>query len=427
MDMGHDLFADRYELRGLLGAGGMAEVRDALDTRLERPVAIKLLHPAMKAQPEIQQRFRDEARSAAMLSHPNIVAVHDYGEYDGTPFIVMERLPGQTLVDVIGRGPMPPGQVRSMLDDVLSALTVAHAAGVLHRDIKPANILVSTAGDSLKVADFGIAKTGGAALTATGQIVGTMAYMSPERVAGAPASVADDLYAVGVMGYEAVMGRRAFPQDTPIALARAIIDAPPPPLGEVRPDLDPILAGTIDRAMTRDPAQRFGDAAHMRAALHGDREALFAGAVPALAPPPRPATMVLDQPLPPSAHYAVPASPPGRWSRLSRRTRRALMAAAALGCLTVAALAIAAEPFSDAPVQPVSTSTPAPPPTTALPPPPPLPSPTPVVSQPQYVPEPKKEEDKKDEKKEEEKKGEGGGNGNEGGGNGNKGNEGKGE
>ena len=147
------------------------------------------MHPAFNAQPGIRGRFEDEARSAARLSHPKIVAVYDFGEHDSTPFIVMERLPGQTLGDVIARGPMPPQRVRAMLSDVLAALTVAHAAGVLHRDIKPGNILISATGDNMKVADFGIAKTAGAAHTMTGQIVGTMAYMSPERVAGAPASV----------------------------------------------------------------------------------------------------------------------------------------------------------------------------------------------------------------------------------------------
>ncbi|MCV7418824.1 serine/threonine-protein kinase [Mycolicibacterium litorale] len=403
---GHDLFADRYVLKGPLGVGGMAEVRDALDTRLDRPVAIKLLHPAMRAQPEILNRFRDEARSAAMLSHPNIVAVHDYGDYDGTPFIVMERLPGQTLLDVVTRGPMPPDRVRSMLDDVLSALTVAHAAGLLHRDIKPANILLSASGDSFKVGDFGIAKTGGAAHTMTGQIVGTMAYMSPERITGAPASVADDLYAVGVMGYEAVVARRAFAQDTPAAMARAIMDDPPPPLRAIRPDLDQFLAGTIDRAMTRDPAQRFGDAAHMRAALNGDRQALVAGAAPAVAAVPRPATRVLDQPLPPSEHYVMPPpSPPSRWRRLPSRTRKAIFAAAVLACLTITGLALAADPFSTAPSpppEPVSTTTPGPPPSST---PPPPTTPAPVVEQPRDEPGGKKGNgDKKKEEK-------GGGNG----------------
>jgi serine/threonine protein kinase len=381
---GHELLVDRYQLLGLLGSGGMAEVRDGWDTRLDRPVAIKLMHAVLKAQPDIRRRFEHEARAAANLSHPNIVAVHDFGEQDGTPFIVMERLPGRTLADLIARGPMPPERVRAMLNDVLAALTVAHAAGVLHRDIKPGNILVSATGDSLKVADFGIAKTGGAAHTMTGQIVGTMAYLSPERVAGAPASVADDLYAVGVIAYEAVLARRAFPHDTPIALARAIMDNPPPPLSAVRPDLDPILSGLIDRAMTRDARQRFGSAAQMRAALAGDRNALFAGAAPVLVAAPRPATKVLPQPLAPSATYFVPAS---TRRRLSGRARMGLAAAAVLVAFTIAALAVAMDTSSTTkPPEPVSTSTSVPTPTSKAP---PLPPVAPVV-------EPEKKKDRND-------------------------------
>ena len=311
---GHELLVDRYELRAVLGSGGMAEVRDGWDTRLDRAVAVKLMHPAFNAQPGIRGRFEDEARSAAKLSHPKIVAVYDFGEHDSTLFIVMERLPGQTLGDVIARGPMPPERVRAMLSDVLAALTVAHAAGVLHRDIKPGNILISATGDNMKVADFGIAKTAGAAHTMTGQIVGTMAYMSPERVAGAPASVADDLYAVGVMAYEALLARRAFPQETPVALARAIMDDPPPPLSVLRRDVDPLLSGIIDRAMGRDRRQRFNSAEQMLAALNGDRNALLAGGAPADAAMPRPATKVLHEPLAPSATYFVPAAPRRRLS-----------------------------------------------------------------------------------------------------------------
>jgi serine/threonine-protein kinase len=168
---GGELLAGRYELRGVLGCGGMAEVRDGWDTRLKRPVAVKLLLPALSAQPDIRRRFEDEARSAAALNHPNIVSVHDFGEHEGTPYIVMERLPGETLADHIAQGPLPPDRVRAMLNDVLAALTVAHGAGVLHRDIKPGNILVSATGDTMKVADFGIAKTAGAAQTMTGQII----------------------------------------------------------------------------------------------------------------------------------------------------------------------------------------------------------------------------------------------------------------
>jgi serine/threonine protein kinase len=133
---GHEMLVDRYELRGVLGRGCMAEVRDAWDTRLNRPVAVKLLHPALWAVPDIRRRFEDEARSAARLSHQNIVVVFDFGEHEGSPFIVPERLPGQTLADLIAAGPMPPHQVRAFLDDVLAGLQVAHSAGILHRDIK---------------------------------------------------------------------------------------------------------------------------------------------------------------------------------------------------------------------------------------------------------------------------------------------------
>jgi serine/threonine-protein kinase len=411
---GHEMLADRYELRGVLGCGGMAEVRDGWDTRLNRAVAVKLLHPALNAQPDIRRRFQEEARSAAALSHPNIVSVYDCGDDDDRPFIIMERLPGDTLHDHISQGPQPPPRVQRILDDMLAALTVAHAAGVLHRDIKPANVLVSSDGATMKVADFGIAKTAGAAQTMTGQIIGTMAYMSPERIAGAPASVADDLYAVGVVGYEALTGRRAFPQHNPASLALAVMNGPPPSVAVARPDVDPLLAGVIDRAMTSsDPQQRFVNAEQMRAALAGDRSALFAGAAPAATP--RPATKILEQPLPvggpgtfvsPYADFYVP---PRRRRSLSRN-QKLLAAAGALFALLVGGLALATDPSSSSRVtEPVSASTPASRP--SPPPPPPPPSVAPVFQQP---------EKPKDQKKEP-RKAEGGGNGNQGNpGNGNK-------
>lgn len=366
--MGHGLLAGRYEIHGPLGCGGMAEVHDAWDTRLNRAVAIKLLHASLQAQPDIRRRFESEARAAASLSHPNIVAVYDYGDHEGTPFIVMERLPGQTLADVIElQGPMPPELVRSMLNDVLAALTAAHATGVLHRDIKPANILVSATGESVKVADFGIAKTGGSARTTTGQIIGTIAYMSPERVSGAAASVSDDLYAVGLIGYEALAGRRAFPQENPALLARAITDEPPPSIASVRPDADPALTAIIDRALNRDPQHLFTSAAAMRATLIG-------GTIPP-APipvtPPRPATKVLDEPLPEPATYAVA---PARPRRVNAKTRSALVVAGVIGAFGVSALAFVMDPSSPAPAaEPVGTTT-----STAPPSPPPVLPLTPV-------------------------------------------------
>jgi len=191
--MAPELLGGRYELRGVLGRGGVAEVRDGWDTRLSRAVAVKLLHPGFANHPETRERFDAEARSAAGLSNPHIVAVHDTGEHNGTPFIVMERLPGASLADYIMRGPLPQPLVRSVLDGVLAALAAAHDRGILHRDIKPGNILFTSDGET-KVSDFGIAKTADAGDTMTGQVVGTMACLSPERLMGNPATPSDDLY-----------------------------------------------------------------------------------------------------------------------------------------------------------------------------------------------------------------------------------------
>jgi serine/threonine protein kinase len=355
-----EVLGGRYELRGVLGRGGMAEVRDGWDIRLDRPVAVKLLHPVFTMQPDNRMRFEVEARAAAALNHPHIVSVHDSGEHAGTPYIVMERLSGQTLADVIARGPLPQPQVRSILDDVLSALAAAHARGILHRDIKPANILFSALGDT-KVADFGIAKSAGTAHTLTGQIVGTMAYLSADRIAGRPASVADDLYAVGVVGYEALAGRRAFPQQNLVELARAVAEDVPPPLAVLRPDVDPALAAVIERAMAREPHRRFGSANEMRAALAGR-----------IGPPvvTRPPTRVLAVPLPdPATMVVVPRRNRSRWW---------LGLAAVVVAVLVAVVAFIVDSASrPAVVEPATTSTSVPPPvTTSMLPPPPT---TPVL------------------------------------------------
>jgi serine/threonine-protein kinase len=356
------VLADRYQLRGTLGHGGMAEVRDAWDTQLQRPVAVKLLHPQLSAQPDFRRRFEIEARAAAGLNHPHVVAVHDYGEQDGTPYIVMERLPGRTLADSMAAGPLPQAQVRSVLDDVLSALAVAHAAGILHRDIKPGNILLADSG-SAKLADFGIAKSAESNHTIAGQIVGTMGYLSAERLSGRPATVADDLYAVGVVGYEALTGRRPFPQDNLVALARAVSEEHPVPVDVLRPDTDPALVGVVERAMARDQRWRFTNADEMRAAL--------SGAVLARRPP----TMVLNQPLP------DPVTAPIVVGVRRRRPMILLWVGAALvAAVTVIAVIVdaASRPATPAPVgtstpEPVPTSAPAPvstpPPTADVPPP----------------------------------------------------------
>ena len=266
----------RYRLGATLGTGGMADVYEAVDDRLGRPVAVKVLRPEMAAQPDVRRRFEAEAKAAALLSHPNAVSVFDTGVDGTTPWLVMERLPGETLGDRIRRdGPLDPEWVRRMAGDVLGALGAAHAAGLVHRDVKPANILIGADGCA-KIADFGIAKSLEVVddHTLTGQLVGTPAYVAPERIDGEPATVRSDLYALGVVLYEALGGRRPFEGTTPMSIAYAVQNAPVPPLDELRPDLPRPLVDAVARAMSRDPAARFGSAAEMARALQSGMSAV---------------------------------------------------------------------------------------------------------------------------------------------------------
>ncbi|WBP95238.1 serine/threonine-protein kinase [Mycolicibacterium neoaurum] len=285
----------RYELRGLLGRGGMAAVHDGWDTRLGRPVAIKLMDPTAGD----RRRFESEARAVATLNHPNIVAVHDSGEHGGLPYLVMERLPGRTLADVFAAGPVPAQQVRALLCELLAGLAAAHAAGILHRDIKPANILV-TAADGIKIADFGIAKSPTSAHTMTGQVVGTLGYLSPQRLAGHPATVADDLYAAAMVAAEGLVGRIPLPHEN---------------LAALRPDADAALVTVIQRALAADERVRFAGAEQMLAALSA-----------------RPGTLVLDQPLPDPATVRVAVPRPR-----SRRRRVLAMAGGVVALLVLLA------------------------------------------------------------------------------------------
>lgn len=338
----------RYELRGVLGRGAMAEVRDGWDRKLNRPVAIKLLYPGVADRPDNRLRFDTEGRVAARLTSRHVVVVHDVGEHYGLPFIVMERLPGVTLADHIARGPLPVPFVHAVLDGVLDALAEAHGAGILHRDVKPGNILFTAAGEP-KLADFGIAKTSGAAYTRAGEVVGSMAYLSPERLTSKPATALDDLYSVGVVGYEALTGRRPFPQEDLGALAHAILNESPPPLAALRPDVPPPLAAAIERSMARDPAWRFDQAGAMRAAL--------VGVVPPAAPT---GTRVMEAPPPAVLTYTParlePDSPRRKW-----------WIAAIVAAFVLALLLFAIDPpFSAPPPAPTTTTTtPTPPPTTS--------------------------------------------------------------
>jgi serine/threonine-protein kinase len=261
------LIEGRFEVGDVIGRGAMGVVHAGHDLRLGRDVAVKFLRPDLAADPGVRARFEDEARAAARLSHPAIVAVYDTGEWDGTPYIVMERLPGRTLADELAEGPLTPARARIVAHDVGGALETAHRMGIVHRDVKPANILVTESG-RVKLADFGIAKsTEGMDHTVAGSVVGTAAYLAPERLAGQPATPRTDLYALGVVLYEGLAGTKPFAGDTPVAIATAIHTTTPDPITTRRPDVDAGLATLIDSAMARAPEDRPESAAAMLAAL----------------------------------------------------------------------------------------------------------------------------------------------------------------
>jgi serine/threonine-protein kinase len=219
----------------------------------------------------MRERVVAEARLAARLTHPHVVGVLDTGEQDGRPFVVMERLSGRTLGDELADGPMPAERVRDVGLQVLRALAAAHELGIVHRDVKPGNILDAGVG-TWKVADFGIAKWVHAddTLTGTGELLGSPSYLAPERIEGEQAGPASDLYAVGVLLYEALSGRKAFEEDDPLALAAAIREGSHDPITAIVADVDPDIAAVIDRAMRLDPGERYESAEAMAAALLGE-------------------------------------------------------------------------------------------------------------------------------------------------------------
>ncbi len=263
--------AGRYAIGELLGRGGMGEVFDATDLRLDRPVALKRLRSDLAEDPAMRRRVEAEARLAARLVHPHVVTVFDSGVDAGHPFIVMERLAGRTLADDLARGPLPPSEVRELGLQVLDALGAAHDIGLIHRDVKPGNVLAAPA-VGWKVADFGIATSVDAdhTLTSTGELLGSPSYLAPERLEGLPATAASDLYSLGVLLYEAASGVRPFGDGEPLTIAMRIRDGAHPTLRDVAPGLDERLAAAIERAMARDPAARFGSAAEMATALRED-------------------------------------------------------------------------------------------------------------------------------------------------------------
>jgi tRNA A-37 threonylcarbamoyl transferase component Bud32 len=262
------LFHDRYRLESRIATGGMGTVYAAVDERLGRRVALKLLRDDLARDPAFVERFRREARAVAALAHPNIAGVFDYGEEDGNHFIVMELAEGRDLARVLREeGPLSPDRAARIAEQICDALAHAHAAGVVHRDVKPANVIVGEQ-DLVKVTDFGIARmTGDATLTTTGSVLGSAHYISPEQANGAPAGPASDIYSTGIVVFEMLTGSLPFTGDSPIGVAmRHVTDDVPRP-STINPNVGAALDVVVTTATARAPEDRHPDAAAMAAAL----------------------------------------------------------------------------------------------------------------------------------------------------------------
>jgi serine/threonine protein kinase len=265
-----------YTLLEPIGHGGMAVVYRARQESLDRTVAVKVLSENLAASTEFMERFRREARTAASMRHPNVITVHDFGEDDrGVPYLVLEYIGGPTLADLMDVG-LDDQRIPDLLDQIAAGLDYAHARGVIHRDIKPGNVLMTEDGRAV-LADFGLAwLLEGAHLTLTGGVIGTPEYMSPEQAAGNPIDHRCDVYALGVVLYEMLVGDRPFIAETPIGVLLMHLQDEPPSLLEARPDLPLPVAEVLEKALVKDPNERYSSAGELARAFR----AAFTGVQP---------------------------------------------------------------------------------------------------------------------------------------------------
>ncbi|MGH3666459.1 MAG: Stk1 family PASTA domain-containing Ser/Thr kinase, partial [Egibacteraceae bacterium] len=280
---GRQVLAGRYTLRGLLGRGGMADVQLAQDEVLDRQVAVKLLHQRYTDDPAFVERFKREARAAASLNHPNMVAVYDTGESDGRPFIVMEYVAGRTLQDVLRHEGVLPARAAEITADAALALHYAHERGLVHRDVKPANIMLSDEGQ-VKVTDFGIARAVNAeTITQTAAVFGTAAYIAPEQARGGAVDARTDVYSLGVVLYEMLTGQQPFSGDSAVALAYKHVSENPTVPSQINPEITSEMEAVVLKAMAKDPDDRYPDARAFHSDLQRALQGLTVSAPPALA------------------------------------------------------------------------------------------------------------------------------------------------
>ena len=338
----------RYRLQRLIATGGMGQVWEAVDSRLGRRVAVKVLKQEFSSDPEFLERFRAEARIVAMLNHPGIAAVHDYGETDmdgegRTAYLVMELVNGEPLNSVIKRtGRLSLRHALDMLEQTGRALQVAHTAGLVHRDVKPGNILITPTGQ-VKLTDFGIAKAVDAVpVTQTGMVMGTAQYIAPEQALGEDATAASDVYSLGVVGYEAVSGKRPFVGDGALTVAMKHIKETPAPLPA---DLPPNVRELIETTLVKNPGLRYrngGQFADAVSAVRAGRRAPRPNSAPIIKA--NPTTIPgSKKPAPEARPAPAPRPRPGTSHRSPQPARRAfssgqralLWAAGVLGTLAI--------------------------------------------------------------------------------------------
>ena len=308
----------RYRVLERLGTGGMADVWLAEDTHLQRRVALKVLHSRFSQDREFVERFRREAEAAAGLGHPNVVAVYDRGEFEGSYYIAMRYVEGRTLKQLIDAG-LTPEQAVGMIRQVLEAARFAHRHGIVHRDLKPQNVIVDAEGKAL-VTDFGIARAGVSEITQAGSVMGTPHYLSPEQAQGMEVTAVSDLYSIGVMLYEALTRRVPFEGESAVAVAMKQVNQMPQRPSSINPRVSPALDAVVMRALEKDPGQRFQSADAFIAALDAALEdpAQAGKGTAAFAP------------LPPVVATPTPAEAEGEEERRKKRRRRWILAGIAV-------------------------------------------------------------------------------------------------